>query len=151
MLAAYSYSSSVESDKSETVDNPLHEAAKRGNLPMVLECLANRVSVNGLDKVTHAVFPLHPLLMCCVKSGSTALHWAARCGHEECVGALLDAPGIEINVQNKIGDTPLHSAAWKGSPSVVSLLLEKGRCARIEVKCCVADQVCRCRSQHQEL
>ena len=33
----------VESS-TETIDNPLHEAAKRGNLPFLQECLENRVS-----------------------------------------------------------------------------------------------------------
>jgi hypothetical protein len=43
----------VESEKSESVDNPMHEAAKRGNLAYLLECIANKVSVNSLDKVRH--------------------------------------------------------------------------------------------------
>jgi len=31
--------------------------------------------------------------------------------------------------QNKLGDTPLHSAAWRGHPEIVEMLLEKGtRC-----------------------
>jgi ankyrin repeat protein len=66
----------------ESIDNPLHEAAKRGNLPFLEECLTNRVSPNGLDK-----------------SGSTALHWAASGGHEDCAQALLRIPGIELNAQ----------------------------------------------------
>jgi hypothetical protein len=41
----------VESDKSETIDNPLHDAAKRGNTAFLQECIANNVSVNSLDKV----------------------------------------------------------------------------------------------------
>ena len=31
-----------------------------------------------------------------------------------------------IFVQNKLGDTPLHNAAWKGHADVVQALLEKG-------------------------
>ncbi|XP_064390369.1 osteoclast-stimulating factor 1-like [Halichondria panicea] len=93
----------------ETIVNPLHEAAKRGNLPFVDECLANRVSVNGLDK-----------------SGSTALHWAASGGHTECAQAILKVQNVELNAQNKLGDTPLHNAAWKGHADVVALLLENG-------------------------
>ena len=38
-------------EKMESVDNPLHEAAKRGNLAYVQECIRNGVSVNALDKV----------------------------------------------------------------------------------------------------
>lgn len=29
-------------------------------------------------------------------------------------------------LQNKLGDTPLHSAAWRGHPEAVKLLLDKG-------------------------
>lgn len=95
--------------KAEVFDNPLHEAAKRGNLGFLNECIAMKVSVNGLDK-----------------AGSTPLHWAARGGHMDCVERLLAEPNIQLNVQNKLGDTPLHGAAWKGHAEIVSLLLEKG-------------------------
>ncbi|XP_064620515.1 osteoclast-stimulating factor 1-like [Lineus longissimus] len=93
----------------ETVDNPLHEGAKRGNLPFLQECLRNKVSVNGLDK-----------------AGSTAIHWASHGGHMDCLQALLAVPNCQINVQNKLGDTPLHSAAWKGHPHIVEELLNRG-------------------------
>ena len=42
----------VEASNAETLEAPLHEAAKRGNLPFLQECLKNNVSVNGLDKVS---------------------------------------------------------------------------------------------------
>ncbi|XP_019861126.1 PREDICTED: osteoclast-stimulating factor 1-like, partial [Amphimedon queenslandica] len=79
------------------------------NLLFLEECLANRVSVNGLDK-----------------SGSTALHWAASGGHIECVERLLSIPNVEINVQNKLDDTQLHNSAWKGHHVIVEMLLDKG-------------------------
>ena len=30
------------------------------------------------------------------------------------------------SLQNKLGDTPLHNAAWKGHADVVGALLERG-------------------------
>jgi ankyrin repeat protein len=47
-------------------------------------------------------------------------------GCVDCARALLTVHNVEINVQNKLGDTPLHNAAWKGHAEVVALLLEKG-------------------------
>lgn len=70
------------SESMEAIDNPLHEAAKRGNLPFMQECLANGVSVNGLDK-----------------AGATPLYWAAHGGHTDCVEALLSVPNISLDSQ----------------------------------------------------
>ncbi|ELU06725.1 hypothetical protein CAPTEDRAFT_21658 [Capitella teleta] len=96
-------------ENTESVDNPMHEAAKRGNINFMNECIRNKVSVNGLDK-----------------AGSTPLHWATHGGHIECVKMLLAQPRCEINVQNKLGDTPLHHASWKGHSAVVEMLLDQG-------------------------
>uniref|UniRef100_A0A5F9DC90 Osteoclast-stimulating factor 1 n=1 Tax=Oryctolagus cuniculus TaxID=9986 RepID=A0A5F9DC90_RABIT len=102
--------SNYVAEQAESIDNPLHEAAKRGNLSWLRECLDNRVGVNGLDK-----------------AGSTALYWACHGGHKDIVEVLFTQPNIELNQQNKLGDTALHAAAWKGYADIVQLLLAKGK------------------------
>ncbi|XP_076808542.1 osteoclast-stimulating factor 1-like [Clavelina lepadiformis] len=99
----------VAEDIADAIDFPLHEAAKRGNLSFLLECLDNKIAINAADK-----------------SGSTALYWAAHGGHVECVDVLINNNFIELNHTNKLGDTPLHAAAWKSHPDVIKLLLHKG-------------------------
>ncbi|XP_043568237.1 osteoclast-stimulating factor 1 isoform X1 [Chiloscyllium plagiosum] len=99
----------------ESIDNPLHEAAKRGNESWLKECLDNRVAVNALDK-----------------AGNTALYWACHGGHIGIVKILLSQPQVELNQQNKLGDTIVHAAAWKGYEDILELLLMKG--ARIDLK-----------------
>ncbi|XP_068205045.1 osteoclast-stimulating factor 1-like [Palaemon carinicauda] len=93
--------------KSDNVKTPIIDAARRGNLEMVEECLAAGISVNSLDK-----------------TGSSALHAASQGGHLHCVTRLLREPRIEINLQNKLGDTPLHCAAVRGHTDVVQLLIQ---------------------------
>ncbi|VDM13531.1 unnamed protein product [Wuchereria bancrofti] len=87
----------------------MHDAAKRGNIEFVKECLNNAVSVNGLDK-----------------SGSTPLYWSSHGGHVEIVKLLCSIPSMCISAQNKIGDTALHAAAWKGHLECVKVLLKYG-------------------------
>ena len=137
----------MESEKSEVVENILHEAAKRGNVELLRESLANRVSINSLDKAR----------VCCMlmrshtwQSGSTALHWAARCGHAECVALLLADPAVHMDVQNKLGDTPLHGAAWKNARDVVEMLLEKGLPLPSSFFYLTYNHPLRCVSEHQE-
>ncbi|XP_052794367.1 osteoclast-stimulating factor 1-like [Mya arenaria] len=101
--------SNYVAENTETIDFPLHDAAKRGNMPFLQECLQNQVSVNSLDK-----------------AGATPLHWAAHGGHIDCMKALLAVPNCQVSTQNKLGDTPIHSAAWRGHAEAVELLLEKG-------------------------
>ncbi|CAB3408325.1 unnamed protein product [Caenorhabditis bovis] len=98
----------VISENVEELPNPLHEAARRGNMEMLNECIQEQVSVNSLDK-----------------SGSTPIYWASHGGHIEAVKHLLAVPNVVISSQNKLGDTPLHAAAYKGHAEVVQLLLKK--------------------------
>jgi len=69
-------------DNVELIETPLHDAAKRGNLAFLEECLRNGVSVNGLDKASN-----------------TALYWASHAGHVACMNILLQCSNIELNVQ----------------------------------------------------
>lgn len=99
----------LEDATSDGTTSPLHDAAKRGNLELLRECLANRVPVNQPDQ-----------------AGNAPLHWAARCGHADCVQELLSIPQVLVSSKNRLGDTPLLLAAAHGHASCVELLLEQG-------------------------
>ena len=45
---------------------------------------------------------------------------------------LFTQANLELNQQNKLGDTALHAAAWKGYADIVEMLLAKG--ARTDLK-----------------
>lgn len=72
----------IFSVSSENAKVPIIDAARRGNLPLLEECLKAGVSVNALDK-----------------AGSSALHAAAQGGHQDCVLRLLQDPKLEIDLQ----------------------------------------------------
>lgn len=57
-------------------------------------------------------------------NGETALHIAAREGHEEvCRILLLNIDGIDVNPKLKDGRTPLHIASERGFIEIVNMLL----------------------------
>ena len=55
------------------------------------------------------------------EAGRTALHGAARRGHEEVVGILLEA-GADKTLKNKKGETPLDKAVKLKKSSIRKLL-----------------------------
>ncbi|WP_369686151.1 ankyrin repeat domain-containing protein [Photobacterium leiognathi] len=57
-----------------------------------------------------------------IKDGYTALHAAAQEGHLDCIKALLEAPGIDVNKVNEDGYTALHAAAHSRIPRVCHCL-----------------------------
>ena len=67
----------VESASDDGSTSPLHDAAKRGNIDLLKECLLNKLPVNQMDP-----------------AGNTPLHWAARTGHHDCLSALLSVQQV---------------------------------------------------------
>ena len=59
-------------------------------------------------------------------TGSTALIWAARLGHEEAMKVLLEAEGVNPDqADTRYDQTPLSCAAENGHEGIVKILLER--------------------------
>jgi hypothetical protein len=71
-------------------------------------------------------------VMCCDKEGNTPLHWAARAGHADVLGLLLQK-NCPLDAQNDAGETALHWAMRAGNrgAGAVKALVENG--ARVNV------------------
>jgi ankyrin repeat protein len=57
--------------------------------------------------------------------GLTALHYAAREGHEGLIGFLI-YKNANVNIKNSSGATPLHEAARSGKVSIMQLIIKSG-------------------------
>ncbi|KAL5516656.1 hypothetical protein EMCRGX_G002046 [Ephydatia muelleri] len=74
--------------------SPLMKACENGNAEVVKILVSAGAHVNDQNK-----------------HGDTALHLAAQLGREECVRLLLSVPGIDANLVNHSGQTPLKLAS----------------------------------------
>ena len=129
----------------EDGDTPLHEAAKEN--PAVVKLLLetqtkltvdlNTPNKNGRTALHYACFygdldVVSILLACGAKTdvvdswGDSPLHDASGRDYPEVVERLLGKGGININTQNKNGQTCLHVACLNGSVNVVRILLDHG-------------------------
>jgi ankyrin repeat protein len=93
-------------------DNPVVEAARRGDVATVRALIAKRANVNEPSR-----------------DGSTALLWAAYHADLPMVQALI-AAGATTNTANKYGVTPLLQASRTGATPVVQALLRAGADAK---------------------
>ncbi len=91
------------------LDDPLLDAARRGELEAVRELIRRGADVDAVRG-----------------DGMTALHFAAERGHAEVARALIDA-GAAVGAGTRIGRyAPLHLAARGGHGTIVARLLEAG-------------------------
>eukprot|EP00092_Neocalanus_flemingeri_P029867 GFUD01032432.1.p1 GENE.GFUD01032432.1~~GFUD01032432.1.p1 ORF type:complete len:220 (-),score=76.73 GFUD01032432.1:141-800(-) len=105
----------VESASADGSTSPLHDAAKRGNIDLLKECLVNRLPVNQLDP-----------------AGNTPLHWAARTGHSDCLKELLGIQQVQVDKVNKLGDTAIMLATAHGHAEAVNSLLKAGASTKLK-------------------
>ena len=100
--------------------DPIHDAARNGNLAGVQAELDKGVDVNAkdtfffMDSGDGFIIPYYE---------RTPLHEAAMEGHREIV-ELLIAKGADVNVKSADGTTPLHFAARHNG--IAELLIDKG-------------------------
>lgn len=87
----------------------LWSAARTGNLQAIKRYIEEGGNINALDNG----FQL------------SAMSWGALHGQTEVVQLLIEN-GVEVNIKNGDGATPLHSAAFLGRVDVAKLLLENG-------------------------
>ena len=92
--------------------DPIHDAAKRGDLAGVQAELDKGVDVHAKDGDGN-------------EFGTrlqTPLHWAAT----KEIAELLIAEGADVMAKDGRGGTPLHQAAWNGHKEVAELLIANG-------------------------
>ncbi|MGL9725188.1 MAG: ankyrin repeat domain-containing protein [Wolbachia sp.] len=64
--------------------------------------------------------------------GRNPLSVAVSNDHKEIVELLLSVEGVNVNISNHFGNTPLHIAAIKGNEKMAKLLLEKRANANVK-------------------
>jgi len=88
---------------------PIMIACQKNDNPMCLMLLDKGASVRSIDKM-----------------GESALHHASRGRCLSCIRTLIRQPREDLDCQNFIGDTPLHTACQAGSHTAVRFMLTGG-------------------------
>jgi len=89
----------------------LHEAARTGDIAKGVELVGiKKVDVNSREEGTNR----------------TALLVAVKAGKNEFAGFLLQQPNIDVNAQDRGGNTALHQAYVSGDKKLIQILEQRG-------------------------
>ena len=121
---------------------PLHYAVCTGNLRLVtlalnLGCFVDAADCSGRTPLHHSVMRCDAscldLLICrsayvntTDMAGDTALHYAGRDGWLNGVRKLSTSRHCVVDVENCLGETPLHMASKSESPACITFLIMSG-------------------------
>ncbi|MBS3650370.1 ankyrin repeat domain-containing protein [Pseudaminobacter sp. 19-2017] len=108
MRFAFAFAIGLTFGVASAVADPLHDAAKAGDLQAVQQLVGQGSDLSAPDR-----------------AGDPPLVLAALAGHADVVAYLL-SQGADIAVRNKGGLTALHAAAYAGNLEVTKLLVAKG-------------------------
>ena len=73
----------------------------------------------------HTLLTLTITSLLAINAFAAPIHDAAEAGDLAGVQAELDK-GVDVNVKDMLGFTPLHLAAWHGHKEIVDLLITNG-------------------------
>lgn len=109
--------------------SPLHEAALNGYLD-----IARLFYENGANYDSPAKDGKDALTLYLLKFKAKPIHWWAGTGHPKEIFQILSKDPNQINIQNNLGQSPLHLAALYKRFRIARLLLEKGANADLKDK-----------------
>ena len=61
------------------------------------------------------------------------MHFILYVGQVDAVARLLSVPQLAVNAKNRLGDTPLQQAAWKGHAEVVRRFRDSPAAASVDL------------------
>ncbi|KAF1315574.1 Tkl protein kinase, partial [Globisporangium splendens] len=129
----------INTHDEKTATTPLHRAAIRGDLQMVTLLVSRGADVGSetIDGATPlcaaAEFGHAEVLKYLLavdpnwrEHRSSPIHTAAVNGHLEILDYLVSEEGLEVDVTNEFGVTPLCAAVLKGNLSIMEYLISNG-------------------------
>jgi ankyrin repeat protein len=123
----------------------LHWAAQEGSPPIIRYLLEAGADVqaqdslgftplaiaigeaeNGMTDKTHALLNSGASPNTRIHGGGGVLHTASAWGYLEIVKVLLSVAGIDVNLRDEEGHTPLYFAKESGTPELIDYLVQHG-------------------------